>query len=401
MRSPPGVRFLPFTRSRLMARRRVLFLYPQSLGPEPEATRNAHFHLSSRLTGDLLYDWVRAPSDRERLLPLVQRSIGDFSFHYDADWEARSRFGGARAFQFYVSKGLQLVRERGPYDAIVAYGPFRTGLAGVWLRARTGTPLVVEIPGNHLRSYDFVGGRFATVKKRIAKPVLRFVTSQADLVRLLYPTQLDEVGRPPAERLAVFHNFVTVDGITPSRPREPYLLFMGYPFWLKGVDLLIKAFRAIADRHPRWKLRIVGHCPDPSPFLALAGGDPRISIEKALEHPEAMAVMERCGAFVLPSRTEAMGRVLLEAMAARRPIVASRVDGIPTYVSDGENGLLFNCGDADDLSRQLDRLLGDESLAERLAAEGHRRVHERYSVESYVDQFAEMIDRAAMARRPR
>lgn len=259
--------------------------------------------------------------------------------------------------------------------------------------------MVVEIPGNHLKSYEFAGGGFSSLKRRIAKPVLSFVTSRADLVRLLYPTQLDEVGRPPpAERLAVFHNSVTVDGIDPSRPREKYLLFMGYPFWLKGVDLLITAFRAIADRHPDWRLRVVGHCPDPSPFLALAGGHPRISIERAVEHPQAMALMERCGAFVLPSRTEAMGRVLLEAMAARRPIVASRVDGIPTYVSDGENGLLFTCNQADDLARQLDRLLGDDALAERLAAEGHRRVQERYSVQSYVDQFAEMIERVVALR---
>lgn len=210
---------------------------------------------------------------------------------------------------------------------------------------------------------------------------------------MLYPTQLDEVGRPKPERMAVFHDFVPVDDISPERPREKFIFFLGYPFHLKGVDLLIRAFRAVADRHPGWRLLVTGHCPDPSPYLALAGGDPRIEITRAIEHPSAMAVMERCGVFVLPSRTEAMGRVLLEAMAARRPIVASRVDGIPTYIEHEQNGLLFTCGDAEDLAAKLDRVLGDAALADRMAQEGLERVRTRYSVEAYVDQFSEMIER--------
>lgn len=374
-------------------RRKLLFMYPQSLGPEPDPRRNAHFHLSTRLTGDVLYDWVRGPADRERLLPIVRHALGDFEFHYDPNWALRGRLGAARTFQFYLSKGEELITSKGPYDAIVAYGPFRTGLAALRLGARTKTPVIVEIPGNHLRSYEYAGGRFSAIKQRLARPVLSYVARKADLLRLLYPTQLDEVGRPDSDRTAVFHNFVAVDDISPERPREKFIFFLGYPFHLKGVDLLIRAFRAVADRHPGWRLLVMGHCPDPSPYLALAGGDPRIEITRAIEHPKAMAVMERCGVFVLPSRTEAMGRVLLEAMAARRPIVASRVDGIPTYIEHEHNGLLFTCGDAEDLAAKLDRVLGDAALADRMAQEGLARVRNRYSVEAYVDQFSEMIER--------
>ncbi len=383
------------------SKRKLLFLYPQSLGPEPDRQRNSHFHLSSSFSGDLIYDWVRGPSDRGRFLPPIQAAIGDFTFHFDDNWALRERFGGARAYQFYLAKGRELITTKGPYDAIVAYGPFRTGMAALRLGARHKTPVVVEIPGNHLRSYEFVGGRLAPLKKRLARPFLSHVARNADLLRMLYPTQLDDVGRPDPERTAVFHDFVPVGDISWERPREKFVFFLGYPFHLKGVDLLIRAFRAVADRHPEWRLLIMGHCPDPSAYHALAGGDPRIEITRAVEHPKAMAVMERCGVFVLPSRTEAMGRVLLEAMAARRPIIASRVDGIPTYVEHDANGLLFSCGDANDLAAKLDRVLGDEAVAERLANEGLERVHQRYSVGEYVEHFAEMIERVVRLPRRR
>ena len=58
--------------------------------------------------------------------------------------------------------------------------------------------------------------------------------------------------------------------------------------------------------------------------------------------------MARCRVFVLPSRTEAMGRVLIEAMAMGKTCIASAVDGIPHYVRDEDTGLLFRSGDAAD-----------------------------------------------------
>lgn len=373
-------------------RRRLLFLYPQSLGPEADRERNAHYHLSSRFNGDLVYDWVRRPADRAHFLPLIESAIGDFRFHYDEDWRARERFGGWRAFRFYVSKALQLARTQGPYDAIVAYGPFRTGLAALLVSRLTGIPCIVEVPGNHLRSYDFYEGRWASLKRLIAKPVLQFVVKRADFLHLRYLTQLDELGGLPEGRYACFPNFIAVDSVDSTRAREKTVLFLGYPFHLKGVDVLIRGFLKVASRHPDWTLRIIGHCPDPSLYLELAQGHPRITIRRALPHPEAMEELSRCGVLVLPSRTEAAGRVLFEAMAARRPIIASRVDGSPYFVEHGLNGLLFESENVDDLAAQLDRLLSDDELAERMGAAGLERVHARYSMTAYVAQYVAMVE---------
>jgi glycosyltransferase involved in cell wall biosynthesis len=69
---------------------------------------------------------------------------------------------------------------------------------------------------------------------------------------------------------------------------------------------------------------------------------------------------------VLPSRSEGMGRVIVEAFCRARPVVASRVGGIPDLVEDGRNGLLVEPGDTEGLADALVRVLDDRDLAERL-----------------------------------
>jgi len=61
-----------------------------------------------------------------------------------------------------------------------------------------------------------------------------------------------------------------------------------------------------------------------------------------------------CRCFVLPSREEGMGRVLLEAMASAKPVIGANVGGIPALIEDGKNGYLFESEDVDELAKKLD-----------------------------------------------
>ena len=98
------------------------------------------------------------------------------------------------------------------------------------------------------------------------------------------------------------------------------------------------------------------------------------------EMPEHMG---RCAIFVLPSRTEAMGRVLLEAMACAKPRIGSDLEGIPTVIADGVDGLLFRPGDADDLAAKLDRLMGDANLRKQMGVAGHLRAVAEFNADRY------------------
>ena len=81
------------------------------------------------------------------------------------------------------------------------------------------------------------------------------------------------------------------------------------------------------------------------------------------------------------SRWEGFGIVLLEAMLASLPVVATRVSAVPEVVVDRETGVLVNSGDVEGFARELGGLLADPELAKRLGAAGRRRARSDFSVE--------------------
>jgi glycosyltransferase involved in cell wall biosynthesis len=97
---------------------------------------------------------------------------------------------------------------------------------------------------------------------------------------------------------------------------------------------------------------------------------------------------------VLPSRSEGMGRVLLEAMAAGVPVVGSDAGGIPHYIRHGENGLVFLSGDAAALGEALRQLLSDRQLRERLGRRGFEIARTTYTERAWVEGFAHMVEAA-------
>ena len=98
---------------------------------------------------------------------------------------------------------------------------------------------------------------------------------------------------------------------------------------------------------------------------------------------------------VLPSYREAQGVTILEAMALRRPVVASAVGGIPEMIEDGLTGLLVPPRDPDALATAIVRLLRDHSLADTLGRAGHDMVHDRFCIELMVKAIERIYDRGA------
>ena len=99
--------------------------------------------------------------------------------------------------------------------------------------------------------------------------------------------------------------------------------------------------------------------------------------------------------FVLPSRMESFGIVLLEALACGTPVVASSVGGIKCVVQGGVNGLLVPYGDVEGLAEGMLMLLRDRELASQLVAEGPRRIAERYGWMTVARQTLDLYEEAA------
>lgn len=103
---------------------------------------------------------------------------------------------------------------------------------------------------------------------------------------------------------------------------------------------------------------------------------------------DAFDLMSAMDIFVLPSLHEGIPMVILEAMTMARPIVASRVGGIPEVITDAVQGLLVAAGDPDALADGCRKFLCDRSLAERCGLAGHLRVQEEFSSESMGEKVA-------------
>ena len=116
-------------------------------------------------------------------------------------------------------------------------------------------------------------------------------------------------------------------------------------------------------------LAIVGSGPEEARLKSLAselGISERCHFEPST--PEVAEWLNRIDIFVLPSRTEALSNALMEAMACSCGAIASRVGGNPELIDDGENGLLFEVDNVEQLAGQMEALLADPARRQRMAA---------------------------------
>ena len=163
----------------------------------------------------------------------------------------------------------------------------------------------------------------------------------------------------------------------------------------KGIDELAAAWRAATPRVPDATLHIVGR------------GSRRRVVEELREKvvwdehidPAGVAeALDRAWTLVLPSRSEGMGRVILEALCRDRPVIGSEVGGIADLVRDGANGLLVPPRNPEALAHALVRVLSDRGLAERLGSGARAEVEPLLaSPEEYARRLREIVD-AVVAR---
>ncbi len=194
-------------------------------------------------------------------------------------------------------------------------------------------------------------------------------------------------GQPFGERARVVYNGIRLQdfqGVTPHAHSQPYILGIGRHVPQKGFDVLLRAYalgrKAALDKGQTWPdLLLAGDGAQHEAFKTLSQ---QLNLGEAVhfvgrvDRAGAVALFKGCSFFVLPSRHEPMGIVNLEAMAAGKAVVASRVGGVPELVSDGENGLLVPPDDAPALSQALTRLVQDPTLNARLGENGARRARD-------------------------
>jgi glycosyltransferase involved in cell wall biosynthesis len=247
---------------------------------------------------------------------------------------------------------------RGYFDPIRSAG-FR--LLERWL-ARTSTALVAVSP--EVRD-DLVAlgvapaGKFAVVRLGV------------ELDDRVDP---DANGRVETRRLL---------GIPPERFAVGWI---GRMTGVKRTDDVLLAFRRLRERGVDACLCLVGDGPDRDHVERRAHELGVMRDTFFLGYQEEVApFFSAFDAFVLPSVNEGTPVTAIEALAGGRPVVATRVGGVPDVVRDGVDGFLVEAGAIDDLAERLQRLADDPDLRARMGAAGRERVVARYAVDRLVD----------------
>jgi len=294
-----------------------------------------------------------------------------------ADWRA------VRQIEECIQEdGIELLHTHG----------YKADLYGYVAARRSGKPIVATC-------HNWVGGTAAlgiyNHLDRMALKRFQGLAAVSDSVaqRLL-------ASGVPARKIRTIANGIDVQTFERARPLQ-VLNFDGSKVvgmvarldLQKGFEYLLRASSELRSAFPGLKVVIVGEGPDRN---EIEGMIHRLGLQSnvilAGQRSDMTGIYAAMDVFVLPSLNEGLPMTILEAMAASRPVIATRVGAIPKVIQDGETGLLVDPGDMNGLRDALARLLTDSDFCCRLGAAGHDWVSRNYTSEAMAMKYRQMYD---------
>lgn len=303
---------------------------------------------------------------------------------------------------FYLLLPLRVARRLGRFqpDAVVAQNVHETVLVlAARALARSRARVVLDLHGDWRVATRLYGSRLRRLLDPLGDLAGPVAVRRADAVRALSATTAGLVRAQGVEPAAVFPAYVDTEAFLAQPPRplpeRPCALFVGVLERYKGFDALAAAWREVARALPEARLRIVGRGTLAAEAARLARELPeQVTWDEALSAREVAATLDEATALVLPSRSEGLPRVAIEAFCRGRGVVGGRAGGIPDIVEDGVTGLLVEPGDAGELASALVRVLTDRALAQRLGeAAASAAPRWALSPEAYAAEVATLVRR--------
>lgn len=282
----------------------------------------------------------------------------------------------------YYWDGLRAARDLGKgtkYDLIVTQDPFLTGLIGKRLKKEFGAKLLVHFHGDFklnfwikavVKSADGIRVMSLGQKDRlllggIIEPKIRVISTPIDLERF----QDFPLARP--------ENAELIQHLIESAGGKKMILMVGRKDKVKDFETLFQAMRIIKEKEGRDRvgLRLAGNYHTSQLPKDLADCVSGIGGVNAADLP---AYYYSSHITVLSSRSESFGKVLVEANACGRPVVATATTGAKEIIKDGYNGFLVPIGDARALAEKILKLLKDDKLRASMGENGRKLVREKF-----------------------
>lgn len=264
-----------------------------------------------------------------------------------------------------------------------------------------GLPLVVTAQGEFSMDANHTYERSPAARR-----MLRRVLGEADAITGCSQYVIDELseftGGAEDSKMSVVYNGIDLaeyEALRPEKRERPYILGLGRLVQQKGFDVLIAAFGRVAPDHPDLEMVIAGDGPERAALERHAvetGLADRIQFLGYVDHGRALSLFAGAEMFVLCSRHEPQGIVVLEAMAAGTPVIASEVGGVPEVVN-GDNGLLFPAGDSEALAERMTAILESPAAIDRLTLAASSTVQD-FSWTAIATQYDDVYAKACRTR---
>jgi glycosyltransferase involved in cell wall biosynthesis len=298
---------------------------------------------------------------------------------------------------FYLSLPWRIARQLREFrpDAALVQGIHETVAFLIARRlARSATRVILDVQGDWHEATRLYGSPFRRLLNPLNDALAAPAVRGADCVRTV-STQttalVRALGREPA---AIFPSYVDAEAFLErspdALPERPRAVFVGVLERYKAFDTLVDAWRLAAPRVPAATLHVVGDGSMRDRVPADVEWSRRLTAE------EVAAAMDASWLVCLPSRSEGLPRVALEAACRGRAIVGGNRAGIPDVVDDGVNGFLVDPDDASALADALVRILSDRALAARLGSAA-RKTGEEWGVTptEYAEKVRTLVETCA------
>jgi glycosyltransferase involved in cell wall biosynthesis len=308
---------------------------------------------------------------------------------------------------FATRRGVAIVISHDPYVAIPV-------LFGKWILRGFGKSIVVVVEAlGDWEEAPFLDGFLPRSLKNLSK-LADFAFKYADVTRAISSfteAKIKKITTKPCLTTPVYLDlslfFEESDPLLPPANGQQ-ILYAGVLSFRKGVHILVQAFTQLAPRYLDATLLIIGegqYREEIVRLIQVSGVEERIRLMPFVSQRELKRYIDSCAMVVLPSFSEGLGRILLEAMTCGRPVIVSAIDVVKELITDRWNGLLVKPGDAQALAEQIETLLKEPELAEKLVANGKQLVQEHHSEAAFVRGYKALMEMAiqqlpANVRRP-
>ncbi|MBI5360228.1 MAG: glycosyltransferase family 4 protein [Planctomycetes bacterium] len=288
----------------------------------------------------------------------------------------------------------------------------KAGILGRIAARFAGTPAIVHSSHGHVFS---PGANIPGVSNRKLMTKVFWLAEKIAagmchrIVTLTEMEKLDwlKLGLAPASKIEVLYNAIPLEEFNPDsvsaeekarlksslglEPPQKIVTITGRLTSEKGHDYLLETIKLVAGKMPFVRLLIVGEGPERTELEKLAReyGIAQNVIFLGLRN-DVKHILAISDLFVLASRYEGFGLVLLEAMAMRVPVIATGVGGVPEIIDDGVTGMLALHDRPDEFAAKITELLQNSEKADRIASAGRQIVMRDFSMDKMVDGFEKL-----------